>query len=76
MKQWRRSQGHQKTCESQDVPKRQGQEASAAGEEARPENGFDVVMRDAEDSCSSEGGENSLLRAQESKLEEWRLQRP
>lgn len=38
------------------MPRRQGQGASAAGEAARPENGFDVVMRDAENSCSSEGG--------------------
>ena len=58
------------------MPRRQGQGASAAGEAAKPENGFDVVMRDAENSCSSEGGENSLLRAQETKLEEWRLQGP
>lgn len=58
------------------MPRRQGQGASAAGEAARPENGFDVVMRDAENSCLSEGGgENSLLGDQESKLE-WRLQGP
>ena len=58
------------------MPRRQGQGASAAGEATRPENGFDVVLRDAENSCSSEGGDNSLLRAQETKLEEWRLQGP